>query len=494
MTMTNKTGIRKFTMIVIVLTLLLTLLAACSGGGNAGSEDETRVLRIAVMYGDSSQSDYLKTQYTDLYEFTHDNIEIEFTHAVDYSARRYTRFNDNGNEEEPDPIEEMTKLIEGPNPPDLVMLSYDELGQLIDENLLSPLDSYIQNDEFDTSDFVPTVIDGIKALGNNQLYALAPTFSSTALVYNKQLFTERGVEFPTDGMSWDEVFTLAERVSFGEGEERQYGFSFSTYSYGDSLMNEMNLYTAPLQLRTYDEDYESLMVDSDGWERVWQTMLDLKTKQILPEPPDYSQGPRNPSPFEGNNFLMGRAAMVPMSYGNLNELINANRNADTIEGYERIDWDVVTLPIHPEVGNVGGQIYMEPLMGITANAQNSEDAWDFLKFINGPEWAELKARSSYNMVSRQSYIEPHAGENYNIEAFFQLTPAPSNMESEIWNEVPNYWEIQEIGSRKFQEVVDGDKEIRQALQEWAVEGNQALQRMKENMDGNMGGSVEIAPF
>ncbi|GIQ67922.1 extracellular solute-binding protein [Xylanibacillus composti] len=489
MTTTNRRGARKIATVAIALSLLLSILAACTGG-NATESNETRVLRIAVMYGDSSQSDYLKTQYTDLYEFTHDNIDIEFVHAIDYSSRRYSSDPYNP-DNEPDPVEEMKKLIEGPNPPDIVMVSYDELGMLIDENLLSPLDSYIQNDQFDTSDFVPAVIDGLKSLGNNQLYALAPTFSSSALVYNKQLFTERGVEFPTDGMSWDEVFALAERVSYGEGQERKYGFSFSTYSYGDSLMYEMSLYTDPLQLSLFDENYERLMVDSDGWERVWQTMLDLKTKKIVPDAPDYSQ-PRTPSPFEGNNFLMGRVAMVPMSYGNLNELIDANRNADTIEGYNAIDWDVVTLPIHPEVGNVGGSMYMDPIMGITANAQNSEDAWDFIKFINGPEWAELKARSSYNMVSRKSYIKPHPGENYNIEAFFHLMPAPSTVNNDIWRRVPNYWEIQDLGSRKFQEVIDGDKDIRQALQEWAVEGEQALQRMRESMDNS--GGVEVMPF
>lgn len=490
MTKTRRPSVRKMAMVILALSLLLPILAACSGGQPANS-NETRVLRIAVMYGDSSNSDYLKTQYTDLYEFTHDNIEIEFVHAIDYSARRYTSDPYNP-ENEPDPVEEMKKLIEGANPPDIVMVSYEELGQLIDENLLTPLDSYIQNDQFDTSDFVPTVIDGIKQLGNNQLYALAPTFSSSALVYNKQLFTERGVEFPTDGMSWDEVFALAERVSFGEGAERKYGFSFSPYSYGDNLMYEMSMYTDPLQLSLFNEDYNQLMVDSDGWERVWQTMLDLKTKKIVPDAPDYNEV-RSPSPFEGNNFLMGRVAMIPMHYGNLNELVDANRNADTIEGYDAIDWDVVTLPIHPEVGNVGGSIYMDPIMGITANAQNTEDAWDFIKFINGTEWAELKARSSYNMVARKSYIKPHAGENYNISAFFELTPAPSTMSNDIWRKVPNYWEIQDMGSRKFQEVINGDKEIRQALQEWAVEGEEALQRMRESMNNDSGVGVDI-PF
>ena len=69
-------------------------------------------------------------------------------------------------------------------------------------------------------------MDGMKNAGGGKLYALAPTFSSSALIYNKKMFQDAGVDFPKDGMTWDETFDLSKRLAKGEGESRINGFSF----------------------------------------------------------------------------------------------------------------------------------------------------------------------------------------------------------------------------------------------------------------------------
>jgi len=485
--MTNNSSkaraIRAFA-VCLTLLLLLPLLAACMSGGNAEDEEE-RTLRIAYMYGDSNYDDYMRTQYTDIFQFTHKNITIELVPAVDWSKRRYDQPQEEGVPyKEPNPLEEMKKLMEGDNPPDLVFLGYDELAQLSTENLLQPLEPYIEKDEINLDEFVPSVINGLKAVGDNKLYALAPTFSSSALLYNKALFTDAGVEIPEDNMTWDQIWDLARRVSKGEGADRVYGFSFDR-SYWSDLFWAMDTYVAPLGLRLYDENAEKMLVDDDQWEQVWKSLTALKKEKLMPEPIDHGQNmDRRPSPLDGDAFLSGKLAMTVTNYNQLSELISANNNAAAMEGFTPIEWDVVTLPTHDVAPGVGGFMYMDPIMAIPANAANSDDAWEFIKFLNSKEWAELKSRSLNSLVSRKEYIKPKDGMDYNIAAFYTLTPARSVMNNNNPELDPmvrqRLWEVNNIGQMKLNEVINNNKDVREALKEWQTQGDALLKQIKEN--------------
>lgn len=472
-------------MILLSLALLLPVLAACTSS-DSGDDEESRVLRIGYMSGDSGYDDYMRTQYTDLFEFTHSHIDIELVPAVDWSKQRFQTATEGEPYKEPNYLEAMKELIQSDNPPDLVFVDYDVLGALTQDNMLQPLESFIQEDEFSVEGIVPTVLNGIKAQGDNKLYALAPTFSTSALIYNRAIFDEQGVAYPTDQMSWDDIFNLARQLSYGEGEERVYGFGFSRYAYED-LFYGMDAYIAPLQLRIMDDAAESMLVDSDAWERAWDKLIELKQEKVLPEPPEMSfegDTPRMINPFEGDAFLSGKLAMSIIHYSQLSEIIAANDNAQNLENFTPIQWDVVTMPVHEEAPDVGGFISMDPIMGIAANAQNPEDAWEFIKFHNSDEWAELKSRSMSMMVSREAYIKTREDLDYNIKAFYTLTPTRSVINSFSPELDPmirqNLWQITQLGQSKMNEVVTGDKAIRDALKEWATEGNTMLQQIREN--------------
>jgi multiple sugar transport system substrate-binding protein len=477
---------KKMLAVFVSLVLLLTVLTGCIGSPEEVTDDKKRVLRIATVYGDRNYTDHLRSQYTDLFAFSNRNIEIEFVTAIDYGSQRYGKHDPE--EEQPDPIEEMKKLMQGPNPPDVILMGINELPGLVDENLLTPLEPLMSQDEIDVNDFVPSVIDGLKALGNDQLYALSPTFSSQALMYNAGIFNELGVDLPTDNMYWEDVFNLARQLTTGEGEDKKYGFSFSPHYYSD-LYYDMRSYVAPLELQMFDEGGEHMLVDSQSWVDAWQTMVTLSEDDILPEQPDYSEPMYRESdvynPFQHDAFLSGKVAMTIVDYGRINEIINANTDADLIEGYTYIDWDVVTMPVHPQAPDVGGYVHMDPIMGINAKAENSEDAWAFIKFMNSKEWAELKSQSTSNMVSRKEFIKPRGGAQFNIEAFYTLRPAPMGNDMRMGMPSKNneaMWRIESMGQQKFFQVLQGELTVSEALKQWQTEGDALLLQVKENPD------------
>lgn len=493
----KRSWFKRVAVLVLLSMVIVPALAACNFGSGQQEDNTTRVLRIATTYGDDRNSG-IRQEYTDLFDYANKNIEIEIVSAINYNDSYYY-YGNNEEREEPDPVEELKEMMQGSNPPDIVMLSYEELPAFIDDNLLQPLDAKIQESGFDTEGIAESVIGGIRDLGNGQLYGLAPTFSSYALIYNIDMFTEAGVTMPYDGMTWDEVFDLASRFSgFGSEDDPKFGFAFTNQMYSD-FFYDMNIYTAPLGLQFIDEDNKRMMVNSPQWEQVWTTMQRLYEEDVIPGEEDWqkmreNRDPNRPyGPFDYDTFISGRVAMTLIHHNGLDQLINANKNKDNIENFDGINWDVVSLPFHPEHPNVGGNVSMHPIFAINANAQNPDDAWSFIQFVNGEEWAQLKSRSSYSLVSRVEYNEPRGGEDYNIAAFFETKPATNSMMSgDIYRRFPNIWQIQSIGQQKFYEVIQGNLTVKEALEQWENEGNQALQQMEE--EGNMGGSIEVRPM
>ncbi|TFE31771.1 ABC transporter substrate-binding protein [Cohnella luojiensis] len=491
--MNKKTNrVRKWIMTGLTLSLLVPTLAACNTSKNEEA-DSVRTLRIGTMYGSKQDESWFRQQFTDMFEFTHSNIEIEVVPAIDYSEMQ---FGDQSKEQEqPDPLEKVKAIMTGTNPVDVMIINdLSLLGTLVNENLLKQLDPMLKEDEIDVNEFVPTVIEGIKDQGNGFLYGLTPMFSPSALYYNKKLFTNKGVEFPTDGMSWDQVFNLAKRLKSGSGKDAVFGFSFNQWGAGDNYWDVQN-FAAPLQLRMYDEKAETMTVNTPQWEAVWKKATDLYKDHVTPHQEDmqYDQptdGKGFYNPYQGQLFMNGRVAMTIGDYGLITQIQQLNDNSEKMK-MEKLDWDVVTMPFHVGKEGIGGNIYLNQLAGINAKAANSDDAWEFVKFMNGKEWAKLKARSTYEMSARKEYIKPRDGMAYNVEAFTKMKPAPqlnsSLKDQALLREKPNLNMVSELGTRAYSEVIQGKKSVKEALAEWETKGNDLLQKIKTNPKGPIEG-------
>lgn len=474
------------------LIMSTSLLAACSKGSE--STAEKHVLRLGVLYGGADNESYVRQQYTDTYEMMHKNIDFEIVSAIDYNNFRYETPGPDGVNKQPDPFEKMKEMLTGDNPVDVVILDYSMLRRLIQDNLLQQLDPLIQKSKFDLTDYVPTVIDGIKSADDSgNIYALTPTFSSSALYYNKKMFTDAGVDMPKDGMTWDEVINTAKLVASGEGTDRKFGLSINRWA-GDGF-SDVQTYSAPLQLKMWDDKGEKMLVNNEQWESAWNTVADLYKQKISPSQEDMSAWQQKESagdgaynPLGSDMFINGKVAMTIAEYGYINELSNAMNNADKIKNFSPFDWDVVTMPTQTSKPGIGGNIYFSQLMGINAKAQNPDDAWDFVQFTNSAEWAELKSRSTYELVARKEFLKPKNGLNYNINAFTTLKPIPpqSTDTEKLMREKPGIWEAQSPGYELFQKVIKDEISAKEALQEWETKGNAVLEKLKTNPNGGVG--------
>jgi len=486
--MRNHRSMKRIWMFGLVLAMLIPVLAACTKQAPA-TDNTVRTLRFATSDGYIGDNGSAFREYTELFEFEHKNIQLEFLETINQSRYRFGLLPD---EVEVDPFTALKEAMTGPTPPDIVILNYDDLQELINENLLISLDEmFMQEKDFNMDNIVPAVMEGLRKPGNGTLYAVSPTFYSSAVIYNKQLFLNRGVEFPTDNMTWQEVFDLARRVTVQDEQNPVYGFSFTSYDSGLwGLYHNMGMYVQPLGLSWIDPETLQMTANTPAWQEVWTTLTDLYKEKIVPQ--DLAISRENPGPFDWDLFLSGRAAMAIVPYSYLHEVVAANNQAERIDNFEAVDWDVVTVPTHPEARETGASVYYSAIFAINANAENLEDAWRFIKYIMGEDYARIKSKSTYYLVARQDYIKPIQGVEYNHDAFLKLSPPDyTDYETILYEKLPDYWSIRYLGQQKFSDVIYNGKDVQLALQEWETEGQMMIQRQLEERENGGDGEVGI---
>ena len=181
--MKNRLWGKRVLAIMATATLALPLIAGCTASEN--TDNEQRVLRVATLGGQDDS--YFRQQFTDAFELTHKMSRLKLCLRVDQGSM-YGYGNQEEQKEAPDTLESLKKIMTGDNPVDVVVADTSTIKSLIQENMVKQLDPLMQEDKFDTSDIMPSVLEGIKDLGDQNIYALTPTFSSSALFYNKGMF------------------------------------------------------------------------------------------------------------------------------------------------------------------------------------------------------------------------------------------------------------------------------------------------------------------
>nr|WP_199308548.1 ABC transporter substrate-binding protein [Aphanizomenon flos-aquae] len=108
-----------------------------------------------------------------------------------------------------------TRLV-GEAAPDVFYLDALEAPFLMGQNVLEPLDKYI-NPKFDITDIEPNLLNNFTY--QNHIYGLPKDYSTLALFYNKQAFTQIGLTNPPT--TWEQLRTYAKQLT---GKLNKYGF------------------------------------------------------------------------------------------------------------------------------------------------------------------------------------------------------------------------------------------------------------------------------
>ncbi len=218
---------------------------------------------------------------------------------------------------------------------------------LVNKSVLEPLDDYIAKDNIDLSQY-GGITDQVTVDG--KLYELPFRSDFWVMFYNKDVFDNAGVAYPTNDMSFEQYDALARSVTNTTPGEEVYGAHYHTWRSAVQLFGILDGKNSIV-----DGNYEFLkpyyeMILKQQEDGVCQDYATLKTSSL-----HYSGA-----------FAQGNVAMMNMGSWFIPTLIEKIKTGEY--GPEVANWGLVKYP-HKDL------------------------AWEFVKFVCGVEGAELIAQT-----------------------------------------------------------------------------------------------------
>ena len=339
-----------------LVAMLLALALLVSMSTFAVAEGKT-VLTVASW--DTTTGGYLAATET-AFEAAYPDIDLQY---VDVASQEY--------------YQKASTMLAGGDTSDVFdVKELSDLQNWIEQGYVDSLESYVAADSYDLSHYLG--MEKYYRGADEQLYALPYRSDFWVLFYNKTLFDNAGVEYPTNDMTWEQYAELAEKMTSGEGIDKIYGTHYHTWL--SAVVNwavDDGVYTLA------DGNYEPLKY-------FYNLYQGLEDKGICQE---YSELKAANLHYTAA-FYQGNVAMVPMGYWFAATLI-----AERAKGTFDFDWSFVAVP-HKDDVPAGSSFGSLTGTCINKNAANKDAAW---KFIN---WrcSEAGAQAIAAVGTRPAYV------------------------------------------------------------------------------------------
>jgi multiple sugar transport system substrate-binding protein len=157
---------------------------------------------------------------------------------------------------------EYKDLIAAGTIPDIIIdnarMNYERY--ILKNDLQYDMTELIKKFNFDTSKLNPAAMAQMKNMTpEGKIYGLPFQLSDFVLFYNKDIFDKFGVDYPKDGMTYDEIYELAKKLTRVEGENTYKGYQQHPGLY----MNYNQLSLSPL-----NQTEDKAQLSTDGWKKL----------------------------------------------------------------------------------------------------------------------------------------------------------------------------------------------------------------------------------
>ncbi|MBA9086182.1 multiple sugar transport system substrate-binding protein [Fontibacillus solani] len=444
---------------LLLLLILMSgmVIAGCTNGNTVLKDDEP--MNLKVMYYNQDQ---FFQDYGNLFLLKNPHIEIEVVSTQSLSKAS-------------DPVAAFDELIEKEQP-DVILLNSSNFKAYAAEEKLMELDSLIERDQYNTETIYPALLELLRKDGNGKLYGLSPTFSQSVVFYNADLFKKYGIKLPHDGMTWENIYDLARRFpTEGDDNTRVYGYG-EQYSMS---FNSIVLNMARTEgIMMVNPNTLEVTMNTESWRKMYQLVLDgLNSNTVYIPEQNGSKGVVTPEDqFKNQSFIMGRLAMI---LGGPNTLEQIKQAKTSVQNYKPFELGMVTGPVNSADPERSSTFYLYQIMTIRANSTKVEAAWEFIKFVNGEEYAKYKSKSMSNSLLLSRIGAYQDSEGYSMDVFYKLKP---NMDRfnyyEEFKRIPAAFNIGfiPIMEREIALVRDNKKSLDDALQTAQKDGQELMDK------------------
>lgn len=235
---------------------------------------------------------------------------------------------------------------------------------------------FVTKHKYDLSKIDPSLLDVLRKMNDGKLPGLPTGINYQVMFYSKNAFDKFGEPYPTDGMTWDQVYEKARKMTRQEGGIQYAGFGFWDHS-------------RLFPINQFGEE----LIDPITGKAVFNN-VSSKIPRLFEQLLKFAQIP-------GNEFAIIDTANAPNAAnkeGRIAMWLGLRSSPTGVVG----DWDVVTYPSFSDLPGVGAAA--EPsYQTVSSTSKHAEQAFLAITALLEPEVQKVKAQNgAYPIV-------PYAG-------------------------------------------------------------------------------------
>lgn len=418
---------------------VLASLMAMSGTANIWAADTEENVHLSMAFwADQSEIDRMD-QLLEIWKADHPNVTLDYTYCAgpDYPTKLQVWFSSG-------------------KAPDVIRMSRDIFSPFASEDLFADLTPYLEAsgsagcwDEslLDIFDF------------NGELLSLPYLYSNYVIAYNKDIFDEANLEYPTADWTETEFVELAKTLTSGEGPEKTYGMWFG----GWVCELVRALYGEP---KMYDtENMVMQATNNEKFKAAFQLLGDLHKD-------GYCSNEVTKTTTTGG-FVTGKYAMalaMTSDIGNYQKQIGDN-----------FKWDIVELPISETYDTRWNTNMRLQGFGMSKTTEHPELAYDLIEYMTtNYEVQKAVDEDGVGIPALTEYLESEefktnygGGAAYNKEAFVNMAKVGT-----AWEFAGICADINDTLTSEFNAYITGATDIDTALDNLQKKGEAVIEAAK----------------
>ena len=426
-------------LISLLLTGVLTasLLAGCGSTDNSAASENTAAAEETASAEEAQEAvDLAGTETTEeAVEITYANFNAsggnEETLQKMYEAFHEEYPNITVNIETigyDDYFTQMQTRVAGGTAPDCYELNIENFAAYANKGVLAELTG------IDTSGYNATALNAFSV--NGKQYGVPGNFSNVVLIYNKDLFDQAGVAYPTDDWTWDDAMDACEKIS-ALGDDI-YGI------YQPITFNEFFKVAAQYGGGVLNADKTEFTINSEENLKA-ATMMISKVTDTNVQPTEAQMGGMG----DWDLFESGRLGMIPTGIWAFNTF------ADACD----FNWDICVEP----GGTQKATHFFSNALVVNADSDKKEAAATWINWLASSDTSaqmridagwDLPAISNEEVLSGYLKLTPPENRQAVFDSLNYLTVAPI---------IEDYSLMSDINTGKLSLAAGGEITVQEAL-------------------------------
>lgn len=417
-----------------LMTLSLTACGGTGGGGSGGGDDKSKDkgskdTALSVSIWDPNQEPGIKQILGDFTKKTGIKTKLSVVKWDEYWTM-------------------LEAGAQGGSLPDVFWMHSNESQRYMSNNMLLDLTDRIKDSSVINPENYPSDIWGLYTY-DDKYYAVPKDIDTVALWYNKTMFDEAGLDYPTPDWTWDDLTKSAKALT--KKDKGQYGFA---------MRNDNN------QAGYYNLVYDNggYIINDDKTKSGWDDPKTMEAMKQLEEWIKLGVMPSIETMAENNEDVLLESGKIAMTCQG-SWMLAAFRDND----YTAKNCDVVELPKSAVTGK-RISVYNGLGWAASANGKHTDEAWKLIEYLGSKEAQTKQAELGITMSAYKGTSDAWAkSAKFNLQAYLNMM---DDMVIRPYSKTTVTWENED--NEILKSVYTGDKSMEAACKEMAKQMNEKL--------------------